>query len=390
MPTATILRKSFTAIETKVLDASQGLVEATFSVTANEDRQNDKIMPGAFSKAINRAIEKGRPPTVVYGHDWENLDAVLGRAVKWNEMAPGNPMLPEKLLKAGFGGMRAEVKFDLETPAGAVAFTHVKNKNLDEWSFAFSCGDIEYDEKGVRLIKEITEVMEISLVLIGANQDTVTMALKSMKAAPDSRVAQAEAIAAAARAGAAVLEVSEEAAETREEVTVEDEDGEASVAYASLTEGQTVLISDAAGEVLFEGIVASNLWPETKDQPPILTGDEAIHNAALADALAAINALILQEVAEPDGPEYGDIIRLCCIAQDLCWWARGEVSEDDSAFLYAQAPEETKRADGEYPTWMLAGVGMAMSALDSTTVPLHTTPPVEDDPLAALVKAQAS
>lgn len=169
------INKSFQAAETKVLDPSRGLVECMFSVTGNLDRQGDIIDPGAFTKAL---ASKASVP-VVYAHQWNDLDAVLGKTVSWKELFPGDPSLPESLRTKGYGGVRAVVQFDQETPAGRLAFTHVKNKNITEWSFAFDIDDDgEKQVDDVRHIKSIREVYETTLALIGANPETVTMALK--------------------------------------------------------------------------------------------------------------------------------------------------------------------------------------------------------------------
>jgi HK97 family phage prohead protease len=195
---APIIHKSFSA-ETKVLDAGRGLVDAVFSVTGNLDRQNDVITPGAFGKAL---ANKASVP-VVYAHDWNNLDAVLGKTVAWAELMPGDNRLPSSLLGAGYGGVKATIQFDQETPAGRLALTHVKNGNLSEWSFAFTAED-DTDAKGVRHLKTVNEIFEVTLALVGANPETVTMALKAHNPAKTRASNDAE-IAALLAATAALL-----------------------------------------------------------------------------------------------------------------------------------------------------------------------------------------
>jgi len=175
----TLLRKSFAAVETKVLDANRGLVETVFSVTGNVDRQNDVIDSGAFAKAL---AAKASVP-VVYAHKWDDINAVLGKTVQWRELLPGDPGLPDKLRVKGLGGVKAVVQFDQETPSGRVAFTHVKNGNLTDWSFAFDVDDDgeKYDDGGtVRHLKSIREIYEVTLALIGANPDTQTLDFKAL------------------------------------------------------------------------------------------------------------------------------------------------------------------------------------------------------------------
>jgi HK97 family phage prohead protease len=172
-----VIRKSFEAVETKVVDAARGLVDCVFSVTKNVDRQNDEIDPGAFGKAI---AAKASVP-VVYAHVWDDINQVLGKTVGWKELYPGDPGLPESLQAKGLGGVKTTVQFDQETPAGRVAFTHVKNRNIKDWSFAFDIDDDgEKFESDVRHIKSIKEIYEVTLALIGANPATTTMAFKAM------------------------------------------------------------------------------------------------------------------------------------------------------------------------------------------------------------------
>jgi HK97 family phage prohead protease len=173
------IHKSFQAAETKVLDPARGLVECVFSVTGNVDRQNDIIEPGAFSKAL--AAKPSVP--VVYAHKWDDINQVLGKTTSWKELLPGDPGLPESLRSKGFGGVKATVQFDQETPAGRVALTNVKNKNITDWSFAFDLTpDGEKFDDNTRHIKAngIAEIYEVTVALIGANSDTTTMAFKAL------------------------------------------------------------------------------------------------------------------------------------------------------------------------------------------------------------------
>lgn len=283
--------KSFQPIEVKVLDAAQGLVEAVMSVTGNVDRQKDRIVPGAYAKAMSVAVEKGRLPTIVYSHRWDDIHQVLGSAQSWEELAPDSEGLPAELAEKGFGGLKVRAQLNLAVPAGQIAFSHLQGGHLSEWSFAFDPGDTSYDSRGVREIKSIEEIMELSLVLIGANQDTATVSAKGFEPSPEvksrtaGRLEQAGEIAATLKSAL--------------EAPAADQDP-----------------PDVASQPT-----------EKADGAPLLTGDEAGHNDALMTALNAVNALIAQEIGEGGYGEYGDIIRLCCIAQDMIRWAAGEQSE---------------------------------------------------------------
>jgi HK97 family phage prohead protease len=185
-----VIRKAFEA-ETKVLDPAKGLVDCVFSVTGNLDRQGDIIEPGAFSKAI--AAKSSVP--VVYAHSWTDINQVLGKTVSWKELLPGDPALPKSLLDNGYGGVKATVQFDQETPAGRVAFTHIKNGNIKDWSFAFDIDDDGAKSEGDnRRIKSVKEVYEATVALVGANPATTTMAFKAMVEA-ESKVTTSIAVA---------------------------------------------------------------------------------------------------------------------------------------------------------------------------------------------------
>ena len=78
----------------------------------------------------------------------------------------------------------------MDTESGKEAYNLVKAMGeLQQWSFGYRVNDSEYgkmkkdnsdDEQDVRYLKDLT-VFEVSPVLVGANQDTYTMAIKSNK-----------------------------------------------------------------------------------------------------------------------------------------------------------------------------------------------------------------
>ena len=178
-----MIRKSLEAIETKAIDAERGLYSCIFSATKNQDRQDDVIDPGAFSKALTKSSVP-----VVYAHVWNDINQVLGRTTGWKELLPGSAELPEKLLANGLGGVKAVIQYEMGVPAGRVAATHTKNGNITDWSFAFDIDDGgEKYEDGVRHIKSIREIYEVTLALIGANPATTTMAFKAMVEAEAER-----------------------------------------------------------------------------------------------------------------------------------------------------------------------------------------------------------
>ena len=74
----------------------------------------------------------------------------------------------------------------MDTDSGKEAYKIVKNMaDMQQWSFGYRVNDAERgkigegeEEKDARFLKDLT-VFEVSPVLVGANQDTFTMAIKS-------------------------------------------------------------------------------------------------------------------------------------------------------------------------------------------------------------------
>ncbi len=146
-------------------DESEGKVEAVFSVFNMVDSDNDIVVPGAVKSGFG---DNG--VAMVWGHDWKD---VIGRGV-----------IEQDSEKAVFKG-----QFIMDTERGRDAFNTVKAMgDLQQWSFGFEVLDSDKKmitkddgtEKEVRELKSL-KVWEVSPVLVGANQNTYTMAVKEDK-----------------------------------------------------------------------------------------------------------------------------------------------------------------------------------------------------------------
>jgi HK97 family phage prohead protease len=146
-------------------DEAEGKVEAVFSVFNVVDSDNDIVAPGAVKSGFG---DKG--VAMVWGHDWKD---VIGRGV-----------IEQDNEKAVFKG-----QFIMDTERGRDAFNTVKAMgDLQQWSFGFEVLDSDKKmitkndgtEHEVRELKEL-KVWEVSPVLVGANQNTYTMAVKNDK-----------------------------------------------------------------------------------------------------------------------------------------------------------------------------------------------------------------
>jgi HK97 family phage prohead protease len=105
-------------------------------------------------------------------------------AHKW-DMPIGKGRIKEDDGKATFDG-----EFFMDTDSGQEAYKIVKNMgDMQQWSFGYRVNDAETapfksadseNEQDARYLKDLT-VFEVSPVLVGANQETYTMAIKSNK-----------------------------------------------------------------------------------------------------------------------------------------------------------------------------------------------------------------
>ena len=140
----------------------KGSVEAVFSVYNNVDSDGDVVVPGA----VKSGFANNQVP-MVFAHKW---DQPIGKGV-----------IEEKEDSAVFKG-----SFFMDTEAGKEAYNLVKSMgDLQQWSFGFRVNDSEVgklqkddSETQARFLKDLT-VYEVSPVLVGANQETYTLAIKT-------------------------------------------------------------------------------------------------------------------------------------------------------------------------------------------------------------------
>lgn len=142
----------------------EGKVSAVFSVFNTLDSDGDVVVP----EAIKSGFKSGSVP-MVWAHKWD--------------MPIGKGEIKQDGDKATFEG-----SFFMDTESGKEAYNLVKAMgDLQQWSFGYRVNDSERGkfksndkEVDARYLKDLS-VYEVSPVLVGANQDTYTMAIKSNK-----------------------------------------------------------------------------------------------------------------------------------------------------------------------------------------------------------------
>jgi len=140
----------------------EGKVSAVFSVFNTLDSDGDVVV----EDAIKSGFKSGSVP-MVWAHKWD--------------MPIGKGSIKQDKDKATFEG-----EFFMDTESGKEAYNLVKAMgDLQQWSFGYRVNDSERGkfksgDKDVdaRYLKDLS-VYEVSPVLVGANQETYTMAIKS-------------------------------------------------------------------------------------------------------------------------------------------------------------------------------------------------------------------
>ena len=141
---------------------AEGKVSAVFSVFNEIDSDGDVVLPKSIRSGYG---DKG--VVMCWGHDWKNII--------------GKGKIKQDDTQAIFEG-----EFNMNTTAGKEAYETVKAMgDIQQWSFGFEVNDSEHgmfkkdggDEVEVRYLKDV-KVWEVSPVLVGANQNTHTLAVK--------------------------------------------------------------------------------------------------------------------------------------------------------------------------------------------------------------------
>ena len=170
MPTpenGNIERKAYKILDLKTDDRS-GQLEAIVSVFSNTDAGFEKVMPGSFTKSIQRKLPKG-----VWAHDWKQP---IAKTIEARELLAGDPLLPDSLKE--LGGAYIKGQFNLDTQRGREAYSDIKFGIIDEFSIGYKVLKEGKDkETGARELLDL-DWKEWSPVLVGMNDQTRLISIK--------------------------------------------------------------------------------------------------------------------------------------------------------------------------------------------------------------------
>lgn len=168
----TMLTKTLDVEVKAVGDENSGRFEAYFSKFNNIDSYGDMVIPGAFADNIDDWGAKGSGIPIYWRHRMDDPMLNLGASVESREDTVG----------AWVDG-----QLDLDNPNAAYTYKLIREGRVRQMSFAYDileAGWVEKTEGGVDVayyeLRKL-KIHEISIVPVGANQETEILAVKSAR-----------------------------------------------------------------------------------------------------------------------------------------------------------------------------------------------------------------
>ena len=162
-------RKTYTS-ESKVINESEGLVEAYVNSMGKIDLDEEVI----DIKAFNKSIDDGGISVAWFHNQAEPVGKVISATPEYVEKDEDTGM--------DSGKLKAVMQFNLETQRGKEAFSDVKFGAGREWAVGFRATDHDLEDlpNGAkhRVIKDLDWV-EVSPVMRGASPETATVGVKT-------------------------------------------------------------------------------------------------------------------------------------------------------------------------------------------------------------------
>lgn len=146
-----------------------GLTEGQFtayaSVFGNKDSYGDVVVPGAFAKTLAAWEAKDAVIPLLFGHRMDDPDFNIGHLLD---------------AKEDDHGLLVKAQLDLENPKAAQTYRLLKSGRIDQMSFAYDVVEGAWVKKDGDEFYELRELalFEVSVVPIGANQETEVLAVK--------------------------------------------------------------------------------------------------------------------------------------------------------------------------------------------------------------------
>jgi HK97 family phage prohead protease len=159
-------KRAFPLASFKAKDKAGGTFEALVSVFGNIDVVGDRVLPGAFTKSLDRWESTGDPIPVIWSHMWDDPFAHIGKITTAVETKDG---------------LRVEGQIDMDKPFAAQVYDLMAERRVKEWSFAYDVIEEDRAKDGANELKEL-ELFEVGPTLKGANPDTQLYGVKAVAA----------------------------------------------------------------------------------------------------------------------------------------------------------------------------------------------------------------
>lgn len=158
-----------------------GQFVAYASVFGNVDSYGDIVVKGAFANDLTRWEKSGNAIPLLFGHNMTDPDYNIGSVIKAEEDSVG---------------LKVTAQLDLENPKARQVYRMLKGRRINQMSFAYDVVDGEKgmseDDEEVYKINDL-RLYEVSVVTVGANQETEVLAVKQVPAIADRLIADVKA-----------------------------------------------------------------------------------------------------------------------------------------------------------------------------------------------------
>jgi HK97 family phage prohead protease len=146
---------------------AEGQFQAYASVFGNKDSYGDVVVKGAFADTLKEWDDSGSPIPLLFGHNMSDPDYNIGHVVKAVE---------------DDHGLLVTAELDLENPKAVQTYRLLKGRRINQMSFAYDViegSDAKSDALGDYFELRKLKTYEVSVVPIGANQETEVLAVKA-------------------------------------------------------------------------------------------------------------------------------------------------------------------------------------------------------------------
>lgn len=160
---------------------AEGTFEAYASVFGNVDSYGDIVVPGAFADSLKEWGDGAGTLPVLWGHNMSDPDYNIGAVLEAVEDEHG---------------LKVTASLDLDAPKAAQVYRLLKAGRVSQMSFAYDVLDgapVEKDGGEAYELRKL-KLYEVSVVPIGANQETEVLAVKTAAGAVAAGIKEGRAL----------------------------------------------------------------------------------------------------------------------------------------------------------------------------------------------------